>query len=56
MENNYPKIDLYVNGQYACSTTWSKTCKQAIQNFMVSKDFNIPRNKIKAHFSKGKGL
>ena len=50
-KRDYPKIDIYVNGQYACSTTWAKTLKEAIQKYMNTKGF-IPRNKIKAKYSK----
>jgi hypothetical protein len=27
------KIDIFVNGQYACSTDQSKTCRQAAQRY-----------------------
>jgi len=28
------KIDIFVDGQYKCTTTRSKTCKEAVQNFV----------------------
>lgn len=33
---SYPKVDIYVGGQYVCSTTWSKTCKEAVEQFKYS--------------------
>ncbi len=32
----YKKIDMFFNGDYICSTNQSKTCKQAIQNYLES--------------------
>lgn len=50
-KRDYPKIDIYVHGKYACSTTWARTCKQAVNKYMDSKSF-IPRNYIEAVKSK----
>ena len=52
MKNDYPKIDIYVNNTYYCSTTWAKTCKEAIQ---IYKNCHNNIGKISAHFSKGLG-
>lgn len=30
-KRDYPKIDIYLNGKYVCSTTWSKTLKDAVR-------------------------
>lgn len=30
---DYPKIDVFVNGEYAYSTTWCRTCEEAVQRF-----------------------
>lgn len=27
---DYPKIDLYFNGDYYRTTTWARTCKEAV--------------------------
>ena len=35
MKTDYSKIDIYVNGNYRVSTTWSKTCKAAIASYMA---------------------
>lgn len=32
-KKDYPKIDIYVGGHYLCSTTLSKTCKEAVEQF-----------------------
>ena len=32
-KRDYPKIDIYVNEGYVCSTTWARTCYEAIQEF-----------------------
>jgi hypothetical protein len=40
---DYPEIDLYAGGRYLCSTTWSRTCREALQRCPQAD---------KAHFSK----
>lgn len=30
----YKKIDLYYNGDYLCSTNQSKSCKEAVKNYI----------------------
>ena len=52
----HKKIDIYLrslNGclQYECSTTWSKTCKQAKEAFLRKYDYLSP-NQVKASFAK----
>jgi hypothetical protein len=32
-KRDYSKIDLYVDHTYVCSTTWSRTCKEAVQHY-----------------------
>ena len=29
LKRDYPKIDIFVNGNYVATTTWSRTCKEA---------------------------
>ena len=36
MRTDYPKIDLFFNGDYYATTTWSKTCKEAVKNCIES--------------------
>ena len=33
--NDYPKIDIYrkSDGAYMCSTTWARTCKEALWQY-----------------------
>jgi hypothetical protein len=32
-KRDYPKIDIYVDGNYRTSTTWSRTCREAVAVF-----------------------
>ena len=51
-KRDYPKIDIYVNRIYRCSTTWAKTCKEAVAKFIES-DPAMPQGaKVTAFFSK----
>lgn len=34
----FPKIDIYFKGEYWCSTTRAKTCKQALKDFIEMMD------------------
>ena len=29
-----PKIDIYEDGQYRCSTNWAKTCREAVEKYL----------------------
>lgn len=49
-KRDYPKIDLYLNGKYVCSTNWSKTLKDAKQVYADKTKVN-PKA-IKAEYSK----
>lgn len=33
-KRDYRKIDIYFEGRYICSTTWSKDCKEAKDKFV----------------------
>lgn len=33
-KRDHRKIDIYVDGNYKASTTWAKTCKQAIERYI----------------------
>lgn len=50
-ETNYPVIEIFINGKYKCSTTWSKTCKDAIKRYKdkYQTDKFIPNAKITAN-------
>ncbi len=47
---DYPKIRIYVRktGEYVCSTTWCRTCKEAVER-MSSMD-GRPVNYYRANF------
>lgn len=49
-KRDYPKINLFEDGEYIGSTTWSKTCKDAIAR---CKSYPGHVYKITAHFDKG---
>ena len=34
-KRDFPKIDIYLNGQYIATTTWSRTCKEAKGHFIA---------------------
>lgn len=42
-KRNYKKINFYdkKTGKYLCSTTWSKTCKEALQMYIKKDPFGI---------------
>ena len=52
-KRDYPKIDLYVNGIYRASTTWSKTITEAITKFRETNP-QLHRETITAFFAKTK--
>ena len=39
-KTNYKKINFYdkKTGKYICSTTWAKSCKEAIEKFYILED------------------
>lgn len=49
-KRDYRKIDIYVKGRYVCTTTWSKTCKEARARYSLV--YNIPSSDIKTRFAK----
>lgn len=56
MRTYYKKIDIYLknlNGfyKYECSTTWSKTCKEAKANFLKKHNY-LDNGQVKACFAK----
>lgn len=42
-KRNYKKINFYdkKTGKYICSTTWAKTCKQALSIYVKNDPFKI---------------
>ena len=48
MNKQYKKIDIYLNGKYKCSTTWSKTCREAIRGYIEKHN---PQGKVTAFFA-----
>jgi len=43
-KRDYPKIALFADGQYFASTTWSRTCRDAIRHAqLIDKSRNVSR-------------
>lgn len=54
-KRDYPKIDIYVDGNYRCSTTWSRTCREAVENFkQINPVVTSRATKITAKFDRRK--
>ena len=34
-KRDYPKIDIYVSGEYTCTTTWARTLKEAKERYVA---------------------
>ena len=49
---NYPKIEIFVDNDYFATTTWSKTCRAAKQEFC--KRYNIAESRVKCFFKEGR--
>ena len=54
MKTNNKKINVYLKSlkgfyQYECSTTWSKTCKEAKQKFLLKHNY-LNKNQVKCSF------
>ena len=43
----YPKIDIYVNHKYVCSTMQAKNCKEAVAKFSKNPTYAVPGGMIK---------
>jgi hypothetical protein len=50
-KRDYPKIDIYFDGVYNYTTTWSKTCKEAIAH-VSNHSYHSQGMKITASFQK----
>lgn len=46
---DFNKINIFVDGQYYCSTTWAKTCKEAISIYRRS---HSTMGKVTARYAK----
>ena len=51
-KRDYPKIDIYVNRNYRCSTTWAKTCEEAVERFIAKGEAMSQGAKVTARFAK----
>lgn len=48
-KRDYKPIEIYHNGNYVCTTTWSKTLKQAKEKFIESHGI-VNSNDVKCYF------
>lgn len=52
-KRDYPKIDLYIGSQYVATTTWSKTLKQAREEFIkLDPQAAVSHERVRAEFQK----
>ena len=63
--NTYRKIDIYMDGEYTCSTNQSRTCKEAVSRIRQQSELTVasvphekfyailPKAKIRAYYAKG---
>lgn len=52
---DYPKIDIYVDSKYRSTTTWSRTCREAVAVFKQVNPIIAQRaKKITARFNRRK--
>jgi hypothetical protein len=50
-KRNFPKIEIFVDGEYKATTTWAKTCKEAKEKFLEQNP-NISASQVKCSFKK----
>jgi len=48
-KRNYRKIDLFLHGEYICTTTWARTLTEAREAFL--QDRQGQEGRLIAHFS-----
>jgi len=51
-KTNYPKIDLFLDGDYVATTTWAPTCREAVQRYLER--YPGTRGKVTASFQQHK--
>ena len=55
-KRDYRKIDIFTGQpgawRYVASTTWSRTCRDAVAKYKESKSIPADANTVKAQFSK----
>ena len=50
-KRDYRKIDIFLNGEYQCSTTWARTLKEAKKRFIEEEDLGQYVVNVEARFS-----
>jgi hypothetical protein len=51
-KRDYPKIDIYVDGKYVGSTTWSNSCREAKEKYLSHRSFTNAES-VQTYYSKG---
>ena len=51
-KRDYPKIDIYVDGQYVATTTWASTVKQAVEQYVARN--NVGSDRVTAYFQESR--
>jgi hypothetical protein len=46
-KRDFPKIDIYVDGNYVATTTWARTAKEAVEQY-IAKNRNAASRKVTA--------
>ena len=49
-----PKINIFVDRRYECSTNWAQTCKQAVEKFLEKRDRVLYEGRVTAHIDHSK--
>jgi hypothetical protein len=49
---DYPKINIFVNGNYKASTTWARTCREAVTEYENSLRGSLAGRVITARFNR----
>lgn len=51
-KRDYPKIEIYVNGVYKCTTTWSRTLTEAKEHYLLTNiEVDLDKDIVSTHFS-----
>ena len=50
-KRDYPKIEIFVGGEYRATTSWAKSCKEAKEKFL-EKNPTISPSEVKCEYKK----
>jgi hypothetical protein len=52
-KRDYPKIEIFVDGLYRATTSWAKTCREAVEHYRTNHPEDADK-KVLAFFHPGK--